>query len=44
MTAVTREGWIIFGFVALGVSSLTVCVAGMILMLRDRRSKKSSPE
>jgi len=35
--AVTREGWIMIGFVALAVAGVAIAVAGAILLVRQRR-------
>jgi hypothetical protein len=35
--AVSREGWILIGFVALAVAGLAIAVAGGILLFRQRR-------
>jgi hypothetical protein len=35
--AVTREGWVMIGFVALAVAGLAITIAGAILLLRQRR-------
>ena len=37
MLAVTREGWVLIGFVALAVAGVAITVAGAILLLRQRR-------
>jgi hypothetical protein len=37
LLAVTREGWVLIGFVALAVAGVTITVAGTILLLRQRR-------
>jgi hypothetical protein len=33
----TREGWILTGFVALAVAGVAIAIAGAILLLRQRR-------
>ena len=35
--AITREGWILVGFVALAVAGVAIAVAGAILLARQRR-------
>jgi hypothetical protein len=40
--AVSREGWILIGFVALAVAALTVSAAGWILLVRDRRVRRTA--
>jgi hypothetical protein len=35
--AVTREQWILIGFVALAVAGVAITVAGAILLFRQRR-------
>ena len=37
LVALTREGWILVGFVALAVAGVTIAVAGAILLMRQRR-------
>ena len=37
LVALTREGWILVGFVALAVAGVTIAVAGAILLARQRR-------
>jgi len=37
LVALTREGWILVGFVALAVAGVTIAVAGAILLIRQRR-------
>jgi hypothetical protein len=37
LLAVTREQWILIGFVALAVAGVAITVAGAILLLRQRR-------
>jgi hypothetical protein len=37
VNAVSREGWILVGFVALALAALAITVAGAILLLRQRR-------
>ncbi len=37
LVALTREGWILIGFVALAVAGVTIAVAGGIMLVRQRR-------
>jgi hypothetical protein len=46
MIASGREGWILTAFVTLAVAGLAVCLAGALLLFRERRdrSRKRPPE
>lgn len=37
VVSVTREGWVLIGFVALAVAGVAIAVAGAILLMRQRR-------
>jgi hypothetical protein len=37
VVSVTREGWVLIGFVALAVAGVAIAVAGAILLIRQRR-------
>ena len=39
--AVSRESWILIGFVVLAVAAVAVSAAGWILLLRDRKARHS---
>lgn len=41
MTAITRDGWILAGFVALALAAFSVTVAGAILLVREWRSRRT---
>jgi hypothetical protein len=44
VSAVTRDGWIFVGFVALAVAAFAVSVAGTILLVREFRSRPPKTE
>ena len=41
MIALARDGWINVGFVALAVAAVAVAVAGVILLIREVRSRRA---
>ena len=40
--AVSRESWILIGFVVLAVAAVAVSAAGWILLLRDRKVRRAA--